>query len=90
MKYRVIIKGKTFEGDGLDYIGVINDKIIQANSFAQLKRKASIEANRQYRPMDTFYLLTLPGTAPHVYRRLNTKSVSGIERGQWQDNGRLV
>lgn len=85
MRYSVIIDGKQFAGLGRSYVGVVNKKIIQADSFSQLKRAASIEANKENKVEDTLYLLGLPGVEPMVFRRSNKKSPDGtIKRGQWE------
>ena len=66
------------------YRAVINNKIIQADTFSQIKRLASVEANKQYNVEDTFYLLDLPGATPLVFRRHNHKFPNNtIIRGKW-------
>lgn len=66
------------------YRAVINNKIIQADTFSQIKRLASVEANKQYNVEDTFYLLDLPGGTPLVFRRHNRKFPNNtIIRGEW-------
>lgn len=84
MLYRVIINGDTIEINTPKMVAVINNKIIQAATFPQLKRLASVEANKQYKIEDTFYLLGLPGVAPLVFRRHNRKFPNNtIIRGNW-------
>ena len=84
MLYRVIINGDTVEINTPKMVAVINNKIIQAATFSQLKRLASVEANKQYKIEDTFYLLGLPGVAPLVFRRHNRKFPNNtIIRGNW-------
>lgn len=84
MLYRVEINHKTIEIDTPKMVAVINNKIIQAATFPQLKRLASVEANKQYKIEDTFYLLGLPGVAPLVFRRHNRKFPNNtIIRGNW-------
>lgn len=84
MLYRVIINGDTVEINTPKKVAVINNKIIQAATFSQLKRLASVEANKQYKIEDTFYLLGLPGVAPLVFRRRNRKFPNNtIIRGNW-------
>lgn len=85
MRYSVVIDGKQFAGLGRSHVGVVNGKLIQADSFSQLKRTASIEANKENKVEDTLYLLGLPGVEPIVFRRRNKKSPDGtIKRGQWE------
>lgn len=85
MKYNVVINGKTFYGLGMDYVGVINNKLIQTNTFPQLKRAASIEANKAFEVEDVLYLLRTPGLEPIVFYRRNQKASNGtIKRGQWK------
>lgn len=84
MLYRVIINGDTVEINTPKMVAVINNKIIQAATFPQLKRLASVEANKQYKIEDTFYLLGLPGVDPLVFRRHNRKFPNNaIIRGKW-------
>ena len=85
MRYSVVIDGKHFAGLGRSHIGVVNGKLIQADSFSQLKRAASIEANKENKVEDTLYFLRTPGFEPIVFRRRNKKSPDGtIKRGQWE------
>ena len=68
----------------MEYRAVINGKTITARTFPQLKRKASIEANKNYNIVDTFYLLGLPGVDPLVFTRRNKKAPNNtIKRGKW-------
>ena len=68
----------------MKYKAVIYNKTITANTFTQIKRLASIEANKRYNIEDTLYLLFLPGTDPHIYRRRNKKAPNNtIIRGAW-------
>ena len=84
MLYSFIINGDTVEINTPKMVAVINNKIIQAATFLQLKRLASVEANKQYNVEDTFYLLGLPGVAPLVFRRHNRKFPNNtIIRGNW-------
>lgn len=84
MLYRFIINGDTVEINTPKMVAVINNKIIQAATFPQLKRLASVEANKQYNVEDTFYLLGLPGVVPLVFRRHNRKFPNNtIIRGNW-------
>jgi len=72
------------KGYKMEYKAAINGKTITAHTFPQLKRKASIEANKSYNVEDTFYLLGLPGVDPLVFRRRNKKAPNNtITRGQW-------
>ena len=64
---------------------IINGKTITAKTFPQIKRLASIEANKKYNIEDTFYLLGLPGVDPLIYRRRNRKAPNNtIIRGKWE------
>lgn len=84
MLYRFVIDNKTVEINTPKMVAVINNKIIQAATFPQLKRLASVEANKQYNIEDTFCLLGLPGVAPLVFRRHNRKFPNNtIIRGEW-------
>lgn len=84
MLYRVAINGITVEINTPKMVAVVDNKIIQAATFPQLKRLASVEANKNYKIEDTFYLLGLPGVAPLVFRRHNRKAPNNtIIRGQW-------
>ena len=86
MRYSVVIAdGKQFAGFGRSHVGVINGKLIQADSFSQLKRAASIEANKENKVEDTLYFLRVPGLEPIVFHRRNKKSPDGtIKRGRWE------
>lgn len=69
----------------MKYQAVIYNKLITATSFTQIKRLASIEANKKYNIEDSFYLLGLPGVAPLVFRRRNKKAPNNtIIRGSWE------
>jgi hypothetical protein len=69
----------------MKYQAVIYNKTITADTFTQIKRLASIEANKRYNIEDCFYLLGLPGVAPLVFRRRNKKAPNNtIMRGAWQ------
>ena len=84
MLYRVEINHKTIEIDTPKMVAVINNKIIQADTFSQIKRLASVEANKQYNAEDTFYLLDLLNVTPLVFRRHNRKFPNNtIIRGKW-------
>ena len=84
MLYRVEINHKTIEIDTPKMEAVINKKIIQADTCSQIKRLASVEANKQYNAEDTFYLLNLPSVTPLVFRRHNRKFPNNtIIRGKW-------
>lgn len=66
------------------YTSVKNYNRLRLWAFPQLKRLASVEANKQYKVEDTFYLLGLPGVAPLVFRRHNRKFPNNtIIRGNW-------
>ena len=84
MLYRVIINGNAAEINTKKMVAIINNKIIQAATFPQLKRLASMEANKQYNVEDAFYLLGLPGVEPLIFRRYNRKFPNNtIKRGNW-------
>ena len=73
MRYSVVIAdGKQFAGFGRSHVGVINGKLIQADSFSQLKRAASIEANKENKVEDTLYF--------YVYQVLNQLCFTGVIR----------
>lgn len=85
MVYRVIINNCTLEINTDKMVAIINDRIIKASTISQLKRLASIEANKNYNTEDIFYLLGLPGVNPLVYRRRNIKTPNNaIIRGIWE------
>ena len=64
---------------------IINGKKIKAKTFSQIKRLASIEANKNYNIVDTLYILGLPGVAPLVCTRINSKAPNNIIiRGKWK------
>lgn len=66
------------------FIAIINNKTIKAKTLSQLKRLASIEANKNYNTYDEFYLLSAPGFPPILFTRYNKKSPNNeIIRGQW-------
>ena len=68
----------------MEYKAVINGKTITARTFSQLKRKASIEANKNNRIFDEFYLLRAPGLTPLLFIRHNKKAPNNtITRGTW-------
>ena len=84
MKYRFILNGETKEIETDGYCAVINNKIIVANTFSQIKRKASIEAIQNYKIEDIFYLLFANGTEPLTFHRINKKAPNNtIIRGEW-------
>lgn len=63
---------------------IIYNKTIQAKTFTQLKRLASREANKKYRPYDEFYLISAPGIQPLLFTRRNKKfSNNTIIKGVW-------
>lgn len=63
---------------------IIYNKTIQAKTLTQLKRLASREANKKYRPYDEFYLLSAPGIQPLLFIRRNKKFPNNtIIRGEW-------
>lgn len=63
---------------------IIYNKTIQAKTFVQLKRLASREANKKYKPYDEFYLISSPGLSPVLYTRRNKKFPNNtIIRGEW-------
>ncbi len=68
----------------MKYTAVIYNKTITANTFTQIKRLASIEANKRYNIEDSFYLLFAPGADPLIFRRRNKKAPNNtIKRGAW-------
>lgn len=67
------------------YTAVINGKTISAQTFTQIKRLASIEANKNNRIFDEFYLLRAPGLTPLLFIRRNKKALCNtITRGTWE------
>jgi len=63
---------------------IINGKRITAKTLTQIKRLASIEANKNYKTYDEFYLLSAPGFPPMLFTRYNKKSPNNtIIRGEW-------
>lgn len=81
--YRVIINGEKKEFSA-HLAAVINNKIITAKTFTQIKRLASIEANKKYNSFDEFYLLRENGLTPLLFIRHNKKTPNNtITRGEW-------
>ena len=65
-------------------IAVINGKFIKAQTMSQLKRLASIEANKNYKTIDYMYVLRMIGFEPIIYTRFNKKTPNNeIIRGDW-------
>lgn len=63
---------------------IINGKRITAKTLTQIKRLASIEANKNYKTYDEFYLLSAPGFPPVLFTRYNKKYPNNtIIRGEW-------
>lgn len=66
------------------HIAIINGKIIKAQTMEQVKRLASIEANKRFNTIDYMYLLRIIGTEPIIYTRFNKKAPNNtIQRGDW-------
>ena len=69
----------------MKYQAVIYNKTITADTFTQIKRLASIEANKRYNAVDYFYLWSLSGVSPLVFIRQNKKAPNNtIIRGAWK------
>lgn len=63
---------------------IVNGKHITAKTLTQIKRLASIEANKNYKMRDEFYLFA-PGFPPVLYIRRNKKYPNNtIIRGEWR------
>ncbi len=66
-------------------VAIINGKYITAKTLTQIKRLASIEANKNYKTRDEFCLLPAPGFPPVLYIRRNKKCPNNtIIRGEWR------
>jgi hypothetical protein len=63
------------------YIGIIYGKIINAKTFRQLKRLASIEANKRYNSIDELYIISPKQLLICRYNRVMPNNI--IKRGQW-------
>ena len=62
----------------------IYGKIIEAKTYTELKRKASIEANKRINPYDIMYVEIIKGAEPLTVVRYNKKMPNNtIQRGQW-------
>lgn len=83
MLHKFILNGITHEINA-EFVGIINGKIITAKTFPQLKRIASIEANKRYSPYDELLVLMRNGVEPLRLYRFNKKSPNNeIIRGKW-------
>ena len=62
----------------------IYNKIIEAKTYTELKRKASIEANQRNNPHDIMYVEIIKGAEPLTVVRYNKKMPNNtIIHGQW-------
>lgn len=63
---------------------IINGKTIKAKTISQIKRLASIEANKNFKTIDYMYVLRIKGVEPLIYTRFNKKTPNNkIIRGEW-------
>lgn len=63
---------------------MIYGKMIKAETMTQIKRLASIEANKRYHTVDDLYIIFRQGLPYIHYTRVNKKSPNNtIIRGEW-------